>query len=119
MGWAFVRGWHVGKNYPSDFNRPFGPLVHDRLIEHYVRTSDELSVLGVLESVFDLAVCIVAEEKAFPISRFEFSTVDFRYEGVCLASENPHFVVIRQSIIPEVFEVLELYSATYGLCVLS
>ena len=29
------------------FNRPFGRLVHNRLIEHYIRTSDDLSVLAV------------------------------------------------------------------------
>ena len=30
--------------YPSDFNRPFGRLVHSRLVEHEVRTSDDLCV---------------------------------------------------------------------------
>ena len=53
MSWAFVKGWHFGKNYPSDFNRPF--------VEHYVRTSDDLFVLGVPESVSDLAVRSIPE----------------------------------------------------------
>ena len=52
--------------------------MHSRLVEHDVRTSDDLSVLGVLESVSDLAVWSVAKENAFPGSRFEFSTVVFR-----------------------------------------
>ena len=66
MGWAFMKGWHFGKYYPSDFNRPFGRFVHSRLIEHYVQTLDDLSVLGVPESVSDLAVGSIPEENAFP-----------------------------------------------------
>ena len=61
-----MKGWNFGKNYPPDFNRPFGRLVHSRLVEHYVRTSDNLPVLGVLESVSDLAVGSIPEENAFP-----------------------------------------------------
>ena len=69
--------------------------MHSRLVEHAVRTSDDLSVLGVPESVSDLAVWTIAKENAFLGSRFEFSVVVFWYEGIRLASENPHFVVIR------------------------
>ena len=47
VGWAVMKGWHFGKYYPSDFNRPFSRFMHSRLIEHYVRTSDDLSMLGV------------------------------------------------------------------------
>ena len=61
-----MKGWHFGKYYPSDFNRPFGHFVHSRLVEHYVRTSDDLSMLGVLESVSDLAVGSIPEENTFP-----------------------------------------------------
>ena len=69
-----MKGWHFGKYYPSDinrpypsdFNRPFGRFVHSRLIEHDVRTSDDLPVLGVPESVSDLAVGSIPEENAFP-----------------------------------------------------
>ena len=63
-------GLHEGlarqKNDPFDFNKPFGPFVHSRLIEHYVRTSDDLPVLGVPESVSDLAVVSIPEENTFP-----------------------------------------------------
>ena len=51
-----MKGWHVGKYSPADFNRPFGSLMHGRLVEHDVRTADDLSVLGVLESVSDFAI---------------------------------------------------------------
>ena len=100
MGWAVVRGCDLGKYYPSDFNRPFGRFMHSRLVEHYVRTSNNLSVLGVLESVSDLVFRTVAKENAFPRSRFEFSTVVFWYEGVHFASENPQFVIIRLTTNP-------------------
>ena len=93
-----MKGWHFGKYYPSDFNRPFGHFVHSRLIEHYVRTSDNLSVLGVPESVSDLATWSVAKKNSFLGCRFEFSAVVFRYEGECLASENPQFLVIWLSV---------------------
>ena len=83
-----MKGWH-GKYYPSDFNTPFDHLMHSRLVEHDVRTLDDLFVLGVPELVSDLAVWSVAKEKAFPGSWFKFSAVVFRYEGICLASENP------------------------------
>ena len=65
-GLGLHEGWHFRKKYPSDFNRPFRRLVHNRLVEHYVRTSDDLSVLGVRESVSDLAIGSVAEENPFP-----------------------------------------------------
>ena len=84
-----MKGWHFGKYYPSDFNGPFGRFMHSRLIEHHDQTSDDFSVLGVLESVSDLAAWSVAKENAFPRSRFEFSAVIFRYEGIRLATENP------------------------------
>ena len=100
MGWAFVKGWHFGKNYPSDFNRPFDRLAHCGLVEHYVRASDDLSVLGVPELVSDLDVWSVAKENAFLGSRFEFSAVVFWYEGICLSSENPQFVVVRLIVDP-------------------
>ena len=61
-----MNGWHFGESYPSDFNRPFSRFMHSRLIEHYVRTSDDLPVLGVPESVSDLAVGSILEENAFP-----------------------------------------------------
>ena len=61
-----MKGWHFGKYYPSDFDRPFGCFMHSRLIEHHVRISDDLSVLGVLESVSDLAVGSIPEENTFP-----------------------------------------------------
>ena len=64
--WAFMKGWHFGKYYPSDFDRPLGRFVHSRLIGHYVRTSDDLFVLVVPESVSDLAVGSIPEENAFP-----------------------------------------------------
>ena len=95
-----MKGWHFGKNYPSDFNRPFGRFVHSRLIEHYVRTWDDLSVLGVLESVSDFVVWSVAKEKAFHGSRLEFPAVFFRYEGIRLATENHQLVVIRLTVGP-------------------
>ena len=79
-----MKGWHFGNNYPSDFNRPFGRLVHSRLVEHYVQTSDDLSVLWVLESVSDYVVWFVAKENAFLGSRLKFCAVLFRYEGVRL-----------------------------------
>ena len=62
--------------------------MHRRLVEHHVRISDDLFVLGVLESVSDLAVWSVAKENAFPVSRFEFSAVVFQYESIRLTSEN-------------------------------
>ena len=83
-----MKGWQIGKYYPSDFNRPFGRFMHSRLIEHYIRTSDDLSVLGVPESVSDLAVGSIPKKNTFPCSLFE-------------------------SIFPEVFEVLEVYLVTY------
>ena len=72
-----MKGWHFGKYYPSDFNRPFGHFMHSRLVEHDVRTlddlsvlgvpkSDDLSVLGVPKSVSDLAVGSIPEENTFP-----------------------------------------------------
>ena len=61
-----MKGWHFGKYYPSEFNRPFGRLMHSRLIEHDVRTSDDFSMLGVLESVSDFAVGSIPEENLFP-----------------------------------------------------
>ena len=60
------RGWHFREYYPSDFNRLFGHLLHRRLIEHYVRSSDDLPVLGVPESISDLTVGSIPEENAFP-----------------------------------------------------
>ena len=36
------------------------------LVEHDVRTSDDLSVLGVPESVSDLSIRSIPEENAFP-----------------------------------------------------
>ena len=93
-------GWHFGKYYPSDFNRPFGHLLHSRLVENDVRTSDDFSVLGVLESVSDLSVRTIAKENTLPGLRFEFSAVVFRDEGVRLASENPQFVIIRLTAGP-------------------
>ena len=51
-----MKGWHFGKYYPSNFNGPLGRLMHRRLVEHDVRTPDDLPVLGVPESVSDLAV---------------------------------------------------------------
>ena len=63
--------------------------MHSRLVEHYVQTSDDLSVLRILESVSDLTVGAIAKENTFPRSRFEFSAVVFRYEGIRFASENP------------------------------
>ena len=95
-----MKGWHFGKNYPVDFNRPFGRLVHGRLVEHYVRTLDVVSVLGVSESVSDLVVRSVTKENAFPGSWFEFLVVVFRYQCICLASENPQFIVIRLTVGP-------------------
>ena len=74
-----MKGWHFGKYYPSEFNRPFGYFMHSRLVEHYVRTSNDLFVLGVPESVSDLAVGTIVKENAFPGSRFEFSVVVFLY----------------------------------------
>ena len=101
-----MKGWHFGKYYPSDFNRPFGRFVHSRLVEHNVRTSHHLPVLRVPESVPDLAVGSIPEENAFPSSRFEFSAVVFRYEGVFLATEDAQLVIIGaycRSIIPDEF----------------
>ena len=95
-----MKGWHFGKYYPLDFNRPFGRFMHNCLVEHYVRTSDDLSVLGVPESVSNLAVRTIAKENAFFGSRFEFSAVLFRYESILLTSKNPQFVVIRLSTGP-------------------
>ena len=100
LGWAVMKGWHFGKYYPSDFNRPFVRFMHSRLVEHDVQTSDDLSVLGVPKSVSDLAVGTIAKENTFPGSWFEFSAVVFRYEGIRLASKNPQFVVIRHTTGP-------------------
>ena len=83
-----------------DFNRPFSRFMHSRLAEHDVRTSDDLFVLEVLESVSDLVVWSVAKENTFPRSRFEFSAVVFRYESIHLASENPQFFIIRLTAGP-------------------
>ena len=102
-----MKGWHIRKNYPSDFNRPFGRIVHCRLVEHYIQTSDNLSVLGFPESVSDLAVYSVAKENAFPRSRFEFSGIIFRYEGVHLAFKNPQFVIIRLTSGPKLLRYLK------------
>ena len=66
MGWAFMKGWHFGKYYPSNFNRPFGRFVHSQFIEHDIRTSNDLSMFGIPESVSDLAVRSILEENAFP-----------------------------------------------------
>ena len=74
--------------------------MHSRLLEHDVRTSDDLSVLGVLESASDLAVWSIPKEDAFPGSWFEFSAVFFQYEGIHLTFENPQFVVIWIAIGP-------------------
>ena len=83
-----------------DFNRPFGRLVHSRLVEHYVRTLDDLSMLGVSQSVSNLTVWTVAKENTFPRSQFEFSTTVFRYESISLTYEDPQFVIIRLTIGP-------------------
>ena len=61
-----MKGWHFGIYYPSDFSRPFGHFMHRRLVEHDVRTLDDLSMLGVLESVSDLAVGSIPKENTFP-----------------------------------------------------
>ena len=95
-----MKGWYFGKNYLSDFNRPFVRLVHNRLVEHYVQTSYDLFVIGVPGSVSDLVVWSVAKENAFPRSRLEFVAVVFRYEGIRLASENPQFIIIRLTTGP-------------------
>ena len=96
-------GLHEGlarqKNDPFDFNKPFGPFVHSRFIERYVRTSNDLSVLGVPNSVSYLAVWSIPEENAFLGPWFEFATVIFWYEGIRLTSENPQFVVIQLILI--------------------
>ena len=89
MGWAIIKGWHLGKDYPSYFNRPFGCFVHSRLVEQYVRTLDYLFVLGVPEAVSDLTIWSIAKKNTFLGSRFEFAAVVFRYEGICLIFENP------------------------------
>ena len=102
-----MKGWHFGEYYPSDFNRPFGYFVHSRLVEHYVRTSDDMSVLRVLQSVFDLTVWSVAKENAFRGSRFEFLAVIFRYEGIRLASENPEFIIIWLTVGPKLLRYLK------------
>ena len=60
-----MKGWHFGKFYPSHFNRPFGHFMHSQLVEHHVRTSDDLSVLGVLEAVSDLAVRSLISVRVF------------------------------------------------------
>ena len=90
-----MKDWHFGEYYPSDFNRPFGRFMHSRLVEHHVRTSNDLSMLKVPESVSDLAVGSIPEENASPLSRFEFAAVVFWYEGIRLATENPQLIVIR------------------------
>ena len=95
-----MKGRHFGKYYPSDFNRPFGRFMHSRIVEHDVRTSDDLSVLGVPEPLSDLAVGSILEENAFPLSRFKFSAVVFRYEGICLATEDPQVVITRLAAGP-------------------
>ena len=33
-----MKGWHFGKYYPSDFNRPFSHFMHSRLVEHELPT---------------------------------------------------------------------------------
>ena len=90
-----MKGWHFGKDYPSDFNRPFGHFMHSRLVEHHVRTLEDLSVFGVLESVSDLAVGSISKENTFPSPQFEFPAVLFRYEGTRLATEDPQLVITR------------------------
>ena len=74
--------------------------MHSQLVEHYVQNSDDLSVLGVPESVSDLAVWAVAKENTFPGSRLEFSATFFPYEGIRLTSENPQLVIIRLTAGP-------------------
>ena len=72
-----MKGWLFGIYYPLDFNRPSGRLMHRQLVEHDIRTLDDLPVLRVLESVSDLAIWFVAKENAFLGSRFEFSAIVF------------------------------------------
>ena len=84
MDWAFVKGWHFGKYYPSDFNRAFGRLMHSRLVEHDVLNLNDLSMLRVPESVSDLSVSSITKGNTFPGSWFEFPAVVFRYEGISL-----------------------------------
>ena len=91
-GLGLREGLVTRKKLPFRLQEAFGHLGHSRLVEHYVRPLDDLSVLGVLELVLDLAVRTVTKENAFPRSWFEFSTVVFRYEGIRLASENPQFI---------------------------
>ena len=74
--------------------------MHSRLVEHDVKTSNDMSMLGVLESVSDLAVWSIAKENTFPGSWSEFPAVAFRYEGIRLTTENPQLVVIRLTTGP-------------------
>ena len=74
--------------------------MHSRLVEHDVRTSDDLSLLGVPESVSDLVVGSKPKENAFPLFSFEFSMVVFRYEGIHLETADPHLVIIRLTTGP-------------------
>ena len=60
--------------------------MHGQFIEHYVQTSDDLSVLGVLESISDLAIWSITKENAFPGPSCKFVVVFFQYEGIRLAS---------------------------------
>ena len=74
--------------------------MHNRHIEHYIPTLDDLFVFKVPELASDLAIWSVAKENAFLGSRFKFATVIFQDEGIRLAFENPQFVVIQLTAGP-------------------
>ena len=70
-----MKGWQFGKYYPSDFNRRFGHFVHSRLIEHDVQASDDLPVLGVPESVFDLVTFVKVVVISVTVASLEYSNI--------------------------------------------
>ena len=52
-------------------------------------------MLGVLESVADLAAWSITVENAFSGPWFKFAAIIFRYESLRLTPKNLQFVVIR------------------------
>ena len=55
-GLGLRKGLELQKKLPLGLQETFVRVVHKRLFKYYIRTSDDLSMLGVPESVTNLAV---------------------------------------------------------------
>ena len=71
------------------------------LIEHDVRPLDDLSVLGVLKLVLDLAVRTVTKENAFLGPQLKLSTIILRHKCECFVAEDPQILVIGSLACPK------------------